>query len=54
MSSKQNDVYIENLIEERERLLNLWNGSDDGFEDKINDIEAELLDLGIDLSKRGI
>lgn len=49
MSNLQNEIYIENLIEEYNRLKNIWNGSDLKLEERINDIEAQLEELGVNV-----
>jgi hypothetical protein len=47
MSHKQNDIYLENLIEQWREARESWNGKTEWGEQRILDIEEELIDLGI-------
>lgn len=49
MSWKQNEILKENLIEQWQEYAENWNGKNRHIEDKMNDIAAELLELGINV-----
>lgn len=51
MSLKENDIYIENLIETYEELAMSWNGKSLSHEQKLQDCAGELEELGIDVDK---
>lgn len=52
MSNQQNDKYIEQLWEEYIYYLSNWDGKNEAVESKIQEIEGELEDLGVDINKK--
>lgn len=51
MSLKENDIYIENLIESYWEAVTNWNGKDELGEQRIQGICAELEEFGINPDK---
>ena len=51
MSCEHTQRYIESLIEDYDELRSNWNGKDLKTEAKLMEMEAELIELGIEIEE---